>query len=104
MKSQSLKFLLALTFLFLFSGFSVVFGGDLKDGVVAYERKDYEAAIKLLMPLAKHGDPQAQLQFGKMFQNGQGVPRDHKEAAKWYFLSAEQGHLSSNNLYLHCTI
>ena len=40
MKTKSLTFLLALTFLFLFSGSSVVFGGDLQDGVDAYEIKD----------------------------------------------------------------
>ena len=33
----------------------------------------------------------AQNNLGSMYQNGQGVSQDYKEAAKWYRLSAEQG-------------
>ena len=51
--NKKLTFLLALTFLFLFSGSSVVFGDDLQDGLDAYERKDYKTAHKLLLPLAE---------------------------------------------------
>jgi hypothetical protein len=40
-----LTFLLSLTFLFLFSGASVVFGDALQNGLDAYEGKDYEKAI-----------------------------------------------------------
>ena len=39
MKTKQLTFLLALTFLFLFSGSSVVFADDFKDGWDAYDRK-----------------------------------------------------------------
>ena len=42
MKTKPLTFLLALTFLFLFSG--SVYGDDLQGGWSAYERKDYETA------------------------------------------------------------
>ena len=37
-----LTFLLALTFLFLFSGSSVVFANDFQDATDAYTRKDYK--------------------------------------------------------------
>ena len=60
MKTKPLTFLLALTFLFLFSGSSVVFGDDLRDGWSAYERKDYETAYKLWLPLAEQGNADAQ--------------------------------------------
>ena len=53
MKTKPLTFLLALTFLFLFSGSSVVFGDDFDDGWDAHERKDYETAYKLFLPLAE---------------------------------------------------
>ena len=36
MKTKPLTFLLALTFMFLFSGSSVVFGDDFQDGLDAY--------------------------------------------------------------------
>jgi len=42
--NKKLTFLLALTFLFLFS--SVVFGDDYQDGVDAYKRKDYKKITK----------------------------------------------------------
>ena len=45
MKTKPLTFLLALTFLFLFSGSSVVFGDNFQDGWSAYEKKDYETAL-----------------------------------------------------------
>ena len=95
MKTKPLTFLLALTFLFLFSGSSVVFGDDFQDGVDAYERKDYKTAYKLWLPLAEQGDAKAQYNLGQMYYEGQGVPQDNKEAVKWYRLSAEQGHRSA---------
>ena len=49
MKTKKLTFLLALTFLFLFSG--SVFGDDYQDGLDAYDRNDYKTAYKLWKPL-----------------------------------------------------
>ena len=89
MKTKPLTFLLALTFLFLFSG--SVFADDYQDGNDAYNRKDYKTAYKLWLPLAEQGDAKAQYNLGQMYYEGQGVPQDHKEAVKWYRLAAEQG-------------
>jgi uncharacterized protein len=75
--NKKLTFLLALTLLFLFSGSSIVFGGDLQDGVDAYEIKDYETAYKLWLPLAEQGDAKAQYNLGVMYGKGQGVPLDY---------------------------
>ena len=60
-----LTFLLALTFLFLFS--SGVSGDDFQDGVDAYERKDYKTAYKLWLPLAEQGDADSQYNLGVMY-------------------------------------
>ena len=60
MKTNPLTFLLALTFLFLFSGSSVVFGDDLQDAIDAADRKDYDKAYKLILPYAEQGDAKAQ--------------------------------------------
>ena len=57
-----LTFLLALTFLFLFSG--SVYGGDYQDGKDAYERKDYKTAYKLWLPLAEQGVASGQNALG----------------------------------------
>jgi len=91
MKTKPLTFLLALTFMFLFSGSSVVFGDDLRDGLLAYGTKDYKKAYKLILPLAEQGNVMAQTTLGVMYQEGHGVPQDYKEAGKWYRLAAEQG-------------
>ena len=94
-KKTKLTFLLSLTFLFLFSGSSVVIADDYQDGNDAYNRKDYKTAYKLWLPLAEQGDAKAQYNLGQMYYEGQGVPQDHKEAVKWYRLSAEQGDASA---------
>ena len=85
-----LTFLLSLTFLFLFSGSSVVFGDDLQDGLEAVQKKDYKTAYKLWLPLAEQGHAKAQSNLGKMYLKGEGVPHDYKEAVKWWKLAAEQ--------------
>ena len=64
MKTKPLTFLLSLTFLFLFSG--SVYGDDFQDATDAYERKDYETAYKLILPLAEQGDAKAQNNLGWM--------------------------------------
>jgi TPR repeat protein len=39
----------------------------------------------------EQGDAMVQGFLGRMYDKGQGVPQDYKEAVKWYRLSAEQG-------------
>jgi len=79
MKTKKLTFLLALTFLFLFSG--SVFGDDLQDATFAYERKDYETAYKLILPLAEQEYAEAQYNLGIMYSKGQGVQQNfHKKS------------------------
>jgi len=68
MKFKPLTFLLALTFLFLFSGSSVVFADDLQDAEDALKREDYETAYKLWLPLAEQGFAQAQYNLGVMYE------------------------------------
>jgi uncharacterized protein len=63
----------------------------LKQGLAAYDRADYAAARKELMPLAEKGNAQAQYRLGRMANLGQGRPSDKKEAARWFHLAAEQG-------------
>ena len=40
---------------------------------------------------ADQGDMDAQFSLGVMYDNGQGVIQDYKEAVKWYRLAADQG-------------
>ena len=63
----------------------------LQAGLDAYQRGDYPAALKVLIPLANRGDAAAQLHLGLMNEMGQGVPQNHKKAAIRYHQAAAQG-------------
>lgn len=65
---------------------------DFSDGVAAFQKGDYETAIKNWMPLAHGGDAEAQRNVGIMFQQGLGVPLSEVEAAHWYRQAADNGH------------
>jgi TPR repeat protein len=41
---------------------------------------------------AEQGNADAQFNLGIMYDNGEDVPQDHAEAARWYRRAAEQGH------------
>ena len=55
--------------------------------------------LRELQARAKQGDANAQYQLGTMYDNGQGVPKDVKEAVKWYRLAAEQGNTSAQKRF-----
>ena len=65
-----------------------------QEGVDAYERGDYDTALKEFRPLADQGDPLAQATLGLMYAEGEGVAQDYQEAVRWYRLAVEQGHAS----------
>ena len=47
--------------------------------------------INTLKQQAQKGDAVAQFLLGGMYYNGEGVPKDDIQAAKWYRLAADQG-------------
>ena len=69
MKTRPLTFLFALTFLFLFSGSSVVFGNDLQDGLGAYGRGDYKEAVKWYRLSAEQRHERAQFNLEMIYGN-----------------------------------
>ena len=62
------------------------------EGVAAFDRGDYETAVRELRLLAKQGDAGGQYNLGAMYLNGWGVPQDDAEAVKWYRKAADQGY------------
>jgi uncharacterized protein len=71
----------------------------LKQGMDAYKNADYSTAMSELRPLAENGDATAQNYVGFMYDNGEGVPVDYKQAAEWYSKAAEQGNaIAQHNL------
>ena len=71
--------------------------GNYKDGTAAFERGDYEIALKAFHILADRNDPRGQYGLGLMYDLGTGVNLDFQEAVKWYKLSAEQGNSDAQN-------
>ncbi len=68
-----------------------VMAGPFEDGIAAYERADYDTALRLWRPLADLGNVSAQFNLGLMYKNGEGVPQDYAKALKWYRKAADQG-------------
>jgi hypothetical protein len=46
---------------------------NFQDGLNAYDKQDYAAALKEWEPLAKQGNADAQNNLGTMYANGKGV-------------------------------
>ena len=59
--------------------------------VFAYNHGNYETAFRKLLPLAEHGNAEAQYYVGLMYSEGQGVPQDDAEAMNWCRKAATQG-------------
>jgi TPR repeat protein len=60
-------------------------------GLEAAKKGKHKEAYEQWLPLGKLGDMLIQFKLGVMHDQGKGVPQDHEEAVKWYYLSAEQG-------------
>ncbi|MDO9366937.1 MAG: SPOR domain-containing protein [Sphingopyxis sp.] len=70
---------------------------DVKDGVDAWQRGDYPAAVAEWRPLALAGDADAQFNLGQAYKLGRGVPPDLTQAEDWYRRAAKQGHLQAED-------
>jgi hypothetical protein len=48
---------------------------------------------------AEQGDAQAQTRLGKAFAQGEGVPQDYKQAARWYGQAASNGNTEAETTF-----
>jgi uncharacterized protein len=74
---------------------------DVKAGVDAWSRGEYEAAVKQWRDPAIKGDPDAQFNMGQAYKMGRGVKADLNVALDWYKRAAAQGHLQAADSYGH---
>ena len=74
---------------------------DVKAGVDAWSRGEYEIAVKQWREAALKGDPDAQFNMGQAHKMGRGVKTDLNVALDWYKLAAAQGHLRAADSYGH---
>jgi len=72
---------------------------DVKDGVDAWERGDYKAAIAEWRGPALAGDADAQFNLGQAYRLGRGVAEDLNAAQDWFKRAADQGHLQAADNY-----
>jgi len=70
---------------------------DFYTGLAAALRGDYATALQEWRPLAEQGDASAQFNLGWMYDKGEGVPQDDREAVRWYRRAAEQGDAKAQN-------
>lgn len=70
---------------------------DFEKAKAAYDAKDYPTASVMLHSLAEKGDDEAQWLLGHLYREGDGVPQDYTESAKWYAKAAEQGDAGKQN-------
>lgn len=81
-----------------FNGDSVTSGIDLKNvkfnfDIEKYldEDNDEQEAVKWYRLAAEQGIAEAQYTLGKLYEDGDVIPKNAQEAKKWYRLAAEQG-------------
>lgn len=58
---------------------------------VAFDRADYQTALKVWMDAAQSGDAEAQTNVGEIFEKGLGTTPNYQAAAMWYEKAAQQG-------------
>jgi len=66
-------------------------GGDLEDGLSAYDKKDYKKAVALYQKAADQGDVSAQTKLGVMYANGLGVRQNTSKAKELYGKACDEG-------------
>lgn len=72
---------------------------DVKDGVDAWSRGDYKAAISQWRGPAERGDADAQFNLAQAYKLGRGVDRDLAKAEDLFGKAAARGHLQASDNY-----
>lgn len=84
---------------------ATAWASDLEAGIAAMNRKDYPKAFQLLAPLAREGNPAAQLRLGLLYYHGHGVRESDTESKLWFERAARQGNAEAQfqlaNMYLY---
>jgi hypothetical protein len=74
-------------------------GADVKAGVDAWARADFDRAVEEWRGPAIAGDADAQFNLGQAYKLGRGVPVDPTLAASWFRKAALQGHEQAETNY-----
>jgi len=71
---------------------SALFAGSFDDAVQDYNAGAYIKAFNTFFTLAKEENPEAAFNVGLMYEKGQGVRTDSKQAMQWYEKAAKAGY------------
>ena len=90
-------------FAIMLSGTAAVLSGpawaDVQDGLNAWARNDYPAAIREWQGPAASGDADAQFLLAEAYKQGLGVRQDLAKAEELYGKAAVQGHMQAGDVY-----
>ncbi|WP_353226576.1 SPOR domain-containing protein [Novosphingobium sp.] len=72
---------------------------QVKEGVDAWTRGDYDAAVGQWQGPAAKGDSDAMFNMGQAYKLGRGVPKDLAKAEDFYARAAKKGHIRAADNY-----
>ncbi|CAA6603783.1 conserved exported hypothetical protein [Rhodospirillaceae bacterium LM-1] len=79
----------------LADGINCADAGPMEDAEAAFNRGNFEAAVRIWKPLADQGNATAQYRLAEAYSEGKGVAKDGAEAARWLRKSADHGDAGS---------
>ena len=94
MKSRRFSFLAAAAGLLTVTAAPLA-AQSVRDGILAWQRADYAAAVAIWRPLAENGDADAAFNLGQSYRLGRGVKIDLALAQSWLEKAARAGHLDA---------
>jgi len=62
--------------------------------LAAQQTKADQKPIREVKAKAEAGDAESEMELGRRYDKGEGVVKDHAEAAKWYRKAAEQNYVN----------
>jgi len=90
---------------FVASAFTALAGYFLEGIPNSYVKPDVRRAVDLFRYAASfYGDPNAQYDLGRPYMEGQALPKDARQAARWLNLAAEKGHHQAQALLGHLLV
>lgn len=72
---------------------------EFRDGIAAYDRKEFGEAVKLFRAGAEKGGVEAQMMLACCLEYGIGIEKDEKEAEKWIKKAVDAGNAVAQAMY-----
>lgn len=86
------------SFFFMWLGLGAwenVFAGNYKEGMLQYEKGNFQEAFRLIKKAAQEKNAQAEYQLSLMYQKGEGISADKEQAFYWCRRAAHRDHMKA---------